>query len=141
MEDLCIAIKVKKNIIYAYPFDYDVAATGAKVITRKGKTVHGIQKVEKDGDSFITGIFNDTRLKWDIAGRFRSPYANDYRDLYIHERYFDPDWKSKMKMTNTEWQKQFGRKHEAKPEYPTYEDYNSYVNNEVSMKELDELNM
>lgn len=132
IEDLCICIRIKKNFIYAYPFDADVALSGAKVVTRKGKTVHSVQIVDNNGNPFVTGLYAGTRHKWDIVGRKKSVYIDDYMDLYIPERYFDPQWKDKIKLTNEEWQKQFGRPH---PNVEKKWDFDNYLTQSIEGSE------
>lgn len=111
LEMLCIAQKSRTAVIYLYPFVKEVWKHGAKVVTRDGRTVKRVQCGSQGGNDVVVGILDGEELRWDGAGRFKSPYENDPRDLFITERYFRRDWKSWIKLSNAEWAIKFGRPH------------------------------
>lgn len=116
MEEKCLALKGKGVTLYIYPFNAEVASTGAKVLTRDGRTVKRIRVAAGRNGDIVTGILDGETLQWDIHGRFSSPYLNDSRDLYIPERYFDPDWKQLIRTSNAEWAINYQRPHKNVPE-------------------------
>lgn len=111
IEPECIAIRIKGKILYAYPFDKDVADTGAKVITRDGRVVKKV-RVTTDNNA-VTGVLGEEVLTWDRAGRINGAYINDERDLYIPERYFMRRWKDFMKLSNSEWAATYQLRHDS----------------------------
>ena len=110
-EDLCVCVKSKTAYIYAYPFVKDVWKSGAKVITRSGKTVKKVCIGSSNGEDVIVGILDGQELKWDAAGRFKGPYIEDENDLMICERYWYKDWRNYIKLSNADWELRFGRPH------------------------------
>lgn len=131
LEKLCVAVRKHGNTVYMYPFDADVARTHAKVVTRDGK--HTVKQLMiNTEDDCITGLIDGNMMKWDIAGRYRSPYVNSPWDLFIPERYFDPDWKSKIKMSNADWQEAYGREHNIEPDDVNLETYREATKDSVS---------
>lgn len=112
-ERQCIAIRKSHTILYLYPFDMEVAENGARVMTRDGRTVRKVRVSydEKRDCHVVTGILNDAVVTWDKAGRYRSPYLNHDNDLYIAERYFDPDWEDKIHLSHRKWNELYQRHH------------------------------
>lgn len=113
MERQCIAIIKRSVIIYMYPFDVNVAKTKCKVMTRSGKVVKQVEIARNyvAGGRIVTGVVDGTRMVWDENGKFRDVYSQDENDLFIPERYFDPEWKRHIKLSNSEWASKFERKH------------------------------
>ena len=106
-EDSCIVIRSKTAYVYCYPINKEVLASGAKVVTRDGKTV---KRVQLDSTGY-TGILDGEEVMWDSAGRYIGPYKDSPNDLYICERYFRKDWQEHIQMGNAEWAFRYGRLH------------------------------
>lgn len=106
-EDRCIAVRSKTAYIYCYPLNYDILATGAKVITRDGRTV---KKVVLEPSGY-TGLLEGKEEHWDIAGRYIDAYRDSPNDLYIPERFFRKDWQTTIRMSNAEYAIRYGRRH------------------------------
>lgn len=109
LEDRCIAMRVHSAIIYCYPFVEEVAKHGAKIMTASGKVVKHVQPAIKDGEKIIVGELEGERLVWDIDGNSAS--GDETLTLCIPERYFDCHWKSRIKMSNSEWALKYQREH------------------------------
>lgn len=110
LEDKCVVVRSKTAYIYCYPVVPEVLVTGAKVITRTGKTVKKVQRLQDGYEGFVDG----EECHWDLAGRFSGPYKNDPLDIFIPERFFRKDWQAHIKMGNAEWTLKFGRTHPTK---------------------------
>lgn len=110
-EDKCVCIRSKTAYVYMYPFCAEVAKTGAKTVTRTGRTVKNVQVNGKGANAVVTGELDGERLTWDAAGRYKGPYVDDDRDLYHYERYFYKDWKTHFGMSNAEFAVRYGRPH------------------------------
>lgn len=110
-ESQCECIRSKTAYIYTYPFVAEVAKTGAKVITRTGRTVKNIRINGKGANAVITGELDGEKLVWDAAGRHDGPYKDSPLDLRISERYFYKDWKTHFGMSNAEFAVRYGRPH------------------------------
>ena len=110
-EDQCECIRSRTAYIYTYPFVVEVWKTGAKVITRTGRTVKNVQVNGKGANAIITGELDGERLTWDAAGRYEGPYKDSPLDMRICERYFYKDWKTHFGMSNAEWAVRYGRPH------------------------------
>lgn len=113
MERECIAIWKHSTTIFMYPFSTEVFRRGCKVLTRDGRKVRKIE-VSRDwvaGGHIVTGELDGKRYKWTEGGRFRDAYTEDANDLYIPERYFDPQWKEKIKLSNFEWASKYQKEH------------------------------
>lgn len=133
MERNCVAVVQRRNVLYLYPIDKNVLAGGAKVMTRDGRLVKHVRLVtDSKGDSYYTGELDKQLLRWDSAGRFAGPYRNHANDLFIPERYFDPEWKLKIHLTNSEWALQYERPHPnvKKPEKRYNEEFRKYYGEE-----------
>ena len=111
LEDRCIVLRSRTAYVYCYPFCKEVWKTGAKIVTRSGQTVKKVQIGSSNGEEVIVGILGGQELKWDAAGRYKSPYIDDENDLMIYERYFYKDWKSHIKLSHADWELRFGRPH------------------------------
>ena len=109
LEDRCIAMRVHSAIIYCYPFVEEVAKHGAKIMTASGKVVKHVQPAMQDDKRVIVGELEGERLVWDIDGNSAS--EDETLRLCIPERYFDCHWKSRIKMSNSEWALKYQRKH------------------------------
>jgi len=110
MESLAIVRRKHGVVIYLYPFDYEVAKTGAKVMTKDGKVLRRMKCATEKGAHIVTGEIDGQAVVFDENGHNASMPESD---LYIPERYFDPDWKQKKEMTNAEWASQFQRDHSS----------------------------
>lgn len=108
LERLCIAVRRNGTVLYLYPVDMELVRQGAQVLTRSGVTV---RRLHLRDDGRIGGVLGAEELTWDAAGRFIGPYLDHDNDLYISERYFDPRWKYKRRMSNAEWSAAYGREH------------------------------
>ena len=109
LEDRCIAMRVHSAIIYCYPFVEEVAKHGAKIMTASGKVVKHVQPAMQDDKRVIVGELEGERLVWDIDGNSAS--GDETLRLCIPERYYDCNWKSRIKMSNSEWALKYQRKH------------------------------
>lgn len=109
LEDRCIAMRVHSAIIYCYPFVEEVAKHGAKIMTASGKVVKHVQPAMQDDKRVIVGELEGERLVWDIDGNSAS--EDETLKLCIPERYFDCHWKSRIKMSNSEWCLKYQRPH------------------------------
>ena len=109
LEDRCIAMRVHSAIIYCYPFVEEVAKHGAKIMTASGKVVKHVQPAMQDDKRVIVGELEGERLVWDIDGNSAS--EDETLRLCIPERYFDCHWKSRIKMSNSEWALKYQREH------------------------------
>lgn len=109
LEDRCIAMRVHSAIIYCYPFVEEVAKHGAKIMTASGKVVKHVQPAMQDDKRVIVGELEGERLVWDIDGNSAS--EDETLRLCIPERYFDCHWKSRIKMSNSEWCLKYQRPH------------------------------
>lgn len=107
LEEVCIVIRTRTAYCYAYPFNQTVWESGAKVVTRDGRTV---KKVRVEGEG-IHGLLDGEEREWDNAGRSEGPYRDTPEDLYILERYFYKDWPQDLRMSNAEWTLRYGRRH------------------------------
>lgn len=124
MESRCLALRGKGQVMYIYPFVLDIALNGAKVITRDGRKVRNIRVIkEQDGSDTVYASLDGITLKWDAHGRYSGPYLNHANDLYIPERYFDPDWKQRIQLSNAEWAVNFQRQHHDVPSSWTTREY------------------
>ena len=110
-ESKCIAMRVHSAILYCYPWCEAVGRLNPKVVTRTGKVVKHVQPATKDGTRILTGELGEERLTWDINGRFADENTDHENDLFISERYFDKMWKSRIKLSNSEWAVKFGTAH------------------------------
>ena len=111
-EQNCIAMYVRKTVVFFYPPTPEVVQTGCKVVTRKGETVKHCKCLLDDRNNvYYTGTVNGNELKWDTAGRFVNPYKDSPFDLYVAERYFDPLWKKKINLSNAEWAEKYQHEH------------------------------
>lgn len=116
LEDRCIALRVHSTIIYCYPFVEEVAKHGAKIMTASGKVVKHVQPATHGSEDtlkirFIIGEFDGERLAWDVKGNFMGEDKDGSMRLVIPQRYFDKQWKSKIKISNGEWEIKYGTKH------------------------------
>jgi hypothetical protein len=116
MEDQCIAIRIHSVIIYCYPICEKVLEYHPKVLTRSGKVVKKVQMAMRGCDDLvekekvITGLLDDERLVWDEQGRYNGEDDNEL-NLYVPEKYWDKDWKSKIKLSNSAWALKYQRRH------------------------------
>lgn len=117
LEERCIAMRVHSAIIYCYPFKEEVAKHGAKILTASGKVVKHVQpatKWDKDGipqKRVIIGELEGERLLWDTEGNLLGDDKDGSMRLVIPQRYFDKQWKNKIKLSNGEWEIKYGTKH------------------------------
>ena len=111
LEDRCIALRVHSTIIYCYPFVEEVAKHGAKIMTACGKVVKHVQPATQDDKRVIVGELDGERLVWDINGNFMGEDEDGSMRLCIPQRYFDKQWKSRIKESNSEWELKYGTKH------------------------------
>ena len=109
LEDRVIAMRIRSCIVYCYPFVEEVAKHGAKILTASGKLVKHVQPAIKDGEKIIVGELDGQRLVWDIDGNSAS--GDETLRLCIPERYYDCNWKSRIKMSNSEWALKYQREH------------------------------
>lgn len=110
-EERCIALKIKSTIVYCYPICEAVLEHYPKVMTRLGKVVKKVQMAVRDsGKKVITGLLDEERLVWDEEGRYNGDEDSDL-NLYVPERYWDRDWKSKIKLSNGAWCLKYQRSH------------------------------
>ena len=109
LEDRCIAMRVHSAIIYCYPFVEEVAKHGAKIMTASGKVVKHVQPAMQDDKRVIVGELEGERLVWDIDGNSAS--GDETLRLCIPERYYDCNWKSRIKLSNSEWCLKYQREH------------------------------
>lgn len=109
LEDRVIAMRIRSCIVYCYPFKEEVAKHGAKILTASGKLVKHVQPAIKDGEKIIVGELDGERLVWDIDGNSAS--GDETLRLCIPERYYDCHWKSRIKLSNSEWALKYQRPH------------------------------
>lgn len=109
LEDRVIAMRIRSCIVYCYPFKEEVAKHGAKILTASGKLVKNVQPAIKDGEKIIVGELDGERFVWDIDGNSAS--GDEMLRLCIPERYYDCHWKSRIKMSNSEWCLKYQRPH------------------------------
>lgn len=109
LEDRVIATRIRSCIVYCYPFKEEVAKHGAKILTASGKLVKHVQPAIKDGEKIIVGELDGERLVWDIDGNSAS--GDETLRLCIPERYYDCHWKSRIKLSNSEWALKYQREH------------------------------
>lgn len=107
-EDFCIAIPNRSAYLFCYPYVREVWITGAKVVTRSGRTARSI--TEEAGGRLL-GYVDGVQHEWDLAGRAVSPYKDSPLDLYIPEKYFRKDWPDLIKMSNADYQLKYGIEH------------------------------
>lgn len=110
-ESKCIALRVRSTIVFAYPWCEEVGKHNPKVVTRTGELVKHIQPAIKDGEKILVGELNGERLTWDTYGKFLGDCEDDSKNLYIFERYWDAQWKSRIKLSHGEWALKYQRKH------------------------------
>lgn len=110
-EGKCIAMRVKSTIVFFYPVCEEILKYKPKVVTRSGKTVYRIGFAMRDGEKIIVGELDGVPLTWDISGRHISPYEDSPLDLYCAERYWDRQWRDKIKMSNGEFAVRYQRPH------------------------------
>ena len=103
MEMQCVAIRVKNGWLYCYPFLFELAQNGAKVLTRGGLKVTKIHKMHTTQGMVIQGIIGEKAYQWQRNGRYNSDAVDSIYDLYIPERYFYQNWKDEMPLSNAEW--------------------------------------
>jgi hypothetical protein len=66
------------------PFNLELALSGAKVVTRDGRTVSELHLFETLGETFpLVGIMNGEILRFKKDGTFMPPYQMDERDLFM----------------------------------------------------------
>ena len=111
LEDRCIAMRVHSAIIYCYPFIEEVAKRGAKIMTASGKVVKHVQPATQDDKRVIVGELDGERLVWDVSGNFMGEDGDGSMRLCIPERYFMRNWKSIIKMSNSEFALKYQRPH------------------------------
>ena len=117
LEDKVIAMRVHSAIIYCYPFKEEVAKHGAKILTASGKVVKHVQpatKWDKDGipqKRVIIGELEGERLLWDTEGNLLGDDKDGSTRLVIPERYFMRNWKSIIKLSNSEFALKYQRPH------------------------------
>ena len=109
LEDRVIAMRIRSCIVFCYPFKEEVAKHGAKILTASGKLVKHVQPAIKDGEKIIVGELDGERLVWYIDGN--SANGDETLRLCIPERYFDCHWKSRIKLSNSEWALKYQREH------------------------------
>lgn len=107
-ESKCIALRVRSTIVFAYPWCEEVGKHNPKVVTRTGELVKHVQPAIKDGEKILTGELDGQRLTWGIDGRFD---GDDSKDLFVFERYWDAQWKSRIKLSHGEWALKYQREH------------------------------
>lgn len=110
LEPKCIAIRIHSTIVYCYPYMQEVADHNPKILTRSGKVVKKVQPAIKDGVQLVTGILDDQRLVWDANGWFDGDEENEL-SLVIPERYWDMQWKQRIKISNGDWAVKYQRRH------------------------------
>lgn len=113
IEPHCIAMRIRSTIIFAYPFTKEVAETGAKIVTRDGRTVKNVKPFKQGDANLVIGELDGERITWDENGRYSMDGSDSDNDLYIFERYFMKDWKSHIKMSHGEFALRFQRPHPA----------------------------
>ena len=117
LEDKVIAMRVHSAIIYCYPFMEEVAKHGAKILTASGKVVKHVQPATRGCDDvfpkerIIVGELDGERLVWDTEGNLLGEDKDGSMRLVIPQRYFDKQWKSKIKLSNGEWEIKYGTTH------------------------------
>ena len=109
-ESKCIALRVRSTIVFAYPWCEEVGKHNPKVVTRTGEIVKHVQPAMKDGEKILTGELDGQRLTWGIDGRFE---GDESKDLFVFERYFDAQWKSKIKLSHGEWALKYQKPHKG----------------------------
>lgn len=135
-EQNCVAMWVRKTVVYFYPPLPEVVQTGCKVVTRSGETVKHCRCLLDDRNNvYYTGVVNGDELKWDLAGRFVNPYTDSPFDLFVAERYFDPQWKQKIKLSNAEWASQYQKKH---PSVKVPEKEHKFAENRTEIDKINE---
>ena len=113
MEDQCVAIRIHSCIVYCYPICEKVLEYHPKVLTRSGKVVKKVQMaVRESGEKVITGLLDDERLVWDEKGRYNGEGDNDI-NLVVPERYWDSQWRSKIKLSNAQWCLKYQKHHKG----------------------------
>lgn len=118
MEDKCIAIKIHSCLIFCYPICEKVLEYHPKVLTRSGKVVKKVQMAMRGSDDLaekekvFTGLLDDERLVWDENGRYNGEDNNDL-NLVVPERYWDKDWRSKIKLSNAQWCLKYQKPHKG----------------------------
>lgn len=111
-EDECIAIRVKSTILYAYPINLKLLEVHPKVVTKTGELVKRVEIAIKDGVKVLIGELNEERLVWDIDGHFiQDGVENSEKNLYVFERYWDTQWRNRIKLSNGEWCIRYQRPH------------------------------
>lgn len=109
-EERCVAIRIRSCVVYCYPICKAVLEHGPKVLTKGGKVVKRVQYADgKDGGEVITGLLDGERLFWDAEGRFKG--GGGEMELVVPERYFDREWKNRIKMSNGDWALKYQRPH------------------------------
>lgn len=103
MEDRCIAMRAHNTFVYFYPYRSEVAKTGAKCVTRDGRTVRGVKIGTKGGFEVVIGKVDGEEHEWDIAGRHDGPYKDSPLDIFIAHRYFFKDWQLESSMSHVVW--------------------------------------
>lgn len=111
LEPFCIALRVRSTIVFAYPWREEVGKHNPKVVTRNGELVKHVQPAMKDGEKILTGELDGVRLTWDINGKFLGDCEDDSNNLYIFERYWDSQWKGKIRLSHGEWALKYQREH------------------------------
>ena len=110
-ESKCIALRVRSTIVFAYPWCEEVGKHNPKVVTRTGELVKHVQPAMKDGEKILTGELDGQRLTWGIDGKFLGDCEDDSKNLYIFERYWDSQWKGKIRLSHGEWCLKYQRPH------------------------------
>lgn len=117
LEDRCIAMRVHSAIIYCYPFIEEVAKRGAKILTASGKVVKHVQPATRGceyvfpQERIIVGELDGERLVWDTEGNLLGDDKDGSMRLVIPERYFMRNWKSVIKLSNSEFALKYQRPH------------------------------
>lgn len=111
LEPFCIALRVRSTIVFMYPFMEVAAKHNPKIVTKRGELVKHIQPATNECKRIIVGELNGERLTWDTNGKFLGDCEDDSKNLYIFERYWDAQWKSRIKLSHGEWALKYQRPH------------------------------
>lgn len=111
IEPYCVAIRVHSTIVFMYPFMEVAAKHNPKIVTKNGEVVKHVQPATDEGKRIIVGELNGEMLTWDTNGKFLGDCEDDGKNLYIFERYWDAQWKSRIKLSHSEWCLKYQRPH------------------------------
>lgn len=117
LEGRVIAMRIRSCIVYCYPFVEEVAKHGAKIMTACGKVVKHVQPATRGcvdvfpQERIIVGELDGERLVWDTEGNLLGDDKDGSMRLVIPERYFMRNWKSIIKLSNSEWSLKYQRPH------------------------------